>query len=457
MAQKELYESLMNLEYDLRVVVAAPSGRDGVLICNLLVSRGIACVNCSTAELARIEMTAGAGAVILAEEALDVHDISQWTAQIADQASWGDFPIIILTDRGVVNSESQRRMLVRKPLGNLILLERPVRPETLMSTVQAALRSRSRQYQMRDYLAERAKAEEALRTAEKLAVAGRLAASVAHEINNPLEAVVNLLYLINVSSSLHEAKKYAQTGMNELARVSQITTQTLRFYRQNSKPVIVRVNEIMDSALVLYKARLNSAQIVLERDFRQCPPILARAGELRQLIVNLLGNAVDAMPRGGTLKIRITNTREHSNGARAGIRFTIADTGSGIPTEIKKRLFEPFVSTKGDLGTGLGLWVSSGIVQKHGGTIRVKSNSLPPATGTVFAVFLPLQPQVVSNGLSPPAHDEGRETGTELRLTQEFDRVPPPQLDDAEPPVGFLASNDARRITGETLIVLGGE
>ena len=403
----------MNQEYDLRVVVAAPSGRDGALICNLLASKGIACVNCSTAELARIEVTAGGGLVILAEEALDLHDIDQWTAQIADQASWGDFPIIVLTSRGEVNSESQRRMLARQPLGNLILLERPARPETLMSTVQAALRSRSRQYQMRDYLAERVNVEEALRTSEKLAVVGRLAASVAHEINNPLESVVNLLYLISLSSSLQESKEYAQTGMNELARVSEIVTQTLRFYRQNSKPVIVQVNEIMNSALVLYKARLSSAQIVLERDFRQCPPILARAGELRQLIVNLVGNAVDAMARGGTLKIRITNTREHSNGARPGIRFTIADTGSGIPPEIKKRLFEPFVSTKGDLGTGLGLWVSSGIVEKHGGTIRVRSNSLPPATGTVFSVFLPIQLQSLSNAHSLQPHDEGHEAGTD--------------------------------------------
>ncbi len=435
----------------MRVVVAAPSGRDGVLICNLLVSRGIACVNCSTAELARIEVTKGAAAVILAEEALDLHDISQWTAQIAGQPSWSDFPIIILTDRGVVNSESRKRMLIRQPLGNLILLERPVRPETLMSTVQAALRSRLRQYQMRDYLAERAKAEEALRTAEKLAVAGRLAASVAHEINNPLESVVNSLYLISLSSSLQESKEYAQTGMNELARVSEIVTQTLRFYRQNSKPVVVKVNEIMDSALVLYKARLSSAQIVLEKDFRQCPPIIARAGELRQLIVNLLGNAVDAMSRGGTLKIRITNSREHRNGARAGIRFTIADTGSGIPPEIRKRLFEPFVSTKGDLGTGLGLWVSSGIVQKHGGAIRVRSNSLPPATGTVFSVFLPLQPQLVSDGLSPQPHDEGREAGTGLRWIPKPGGVLPHQPD-AGPPPGFLASDDARGITGEALI-----
>jgi signal transduction histidine kinase len=288
----------MNREYDLRVVVAAPSGRDGVLICNVLAARGIACVNCSTAEVARIEVTEGAGAVILAEEALDLHDIGQWTVLIAAQPSWADFPIILLTYRGQVNAESQRRILARQPLGNMILLERPVRPETLMSTVQAALRSRSRQYQMRDYLAERVKAEEALRTSEKLAVAGRLAASVAHEINNPLEAVVNLLYLISLSSSLQEAKKYAQTGTNELARVSEIVTQTLRFYRQNSKPAIVQVYKIMDSALLLYTARLSSAQIVVERDFRQCPPIFVKAGELRQLIVNLLGNAVGCHGQG---------------------------------------------------------------------------------------------------------------------------------------------------------------
>jgi signal transduction histidine kinase len=117
------------------------------------------------------------------------------------------------------------------------------------------------------------------------------------------------------------------------------------------------------------------------------------AGELRQVIVNLVGNAVDAMAiSGGTLKLRITNTREYSNGSRPGIRFTISDTGSGIHPEIKKKLFEPFISTKGDTGTGLGLWVSYGIVQKHSGKIQVKSSAISPATGTVFSVFLPLQP-----------------------------------------------------------------
>lgn len=380
----------------MRVLVVAPTGQDGVLICNLLTSRGIPCVNFPTAEGARIEAQAGAGAVILAEEALAMDDISQWTAQIANQPSWSDFPMIVLTTSGQVDEESRRNLRFRQPLGNLILLERPVRPETLFSTVQAALRSRRRQYQMRDHLAERQKTEEALRTSEKLAVVGRLAASIAHEINNPLQAVTNLLHLVNLSSSLEESKNYAQTALSELARVSEIVIQTLRFHRQQVKPVMVQVPEIVDSALVLYNARLRSSQIVIERDFRQCSPILARAGDLRQVILNLVGNAADAMASGGRLKIRIANTQEYSNGARRGIRLTIADSGSGIHPEIKGRLFEPFVSTKGNQGTGLGLWVSSEIVKKHGGTIQVRSRAMSADNGTVFSVFLPLRPHLMS-------------------------------------------------------------
>jgi signal transduction histidine kinase len=382
-----------NPEHDLRVLVVAPTGRDGLLICNLLSSNGIQCIDSQTTEIARIGMTTGAGAVILTDEVLTLPDIAEWTAQIARQPSWSDFPLIILTIAGQVDHESQRKLLLRQPLGNLVLLERPVRPETLVSTVQAALRSRRRQYQIRDHLAERCKAEEALRKSEKLAVTGRLAASMAHEINNPLESVVNLLYLISTCSLPEDSFKYTQMAMSELARVSEIVTQTLKFHRQQSKPDMVQITEIMESALALYQGRLMSAQIVIEKDFRECQPILAMAGELRQLIVNLVGNAVDAMAiSGGTLKLRITNTREHSNGSRPGIRLTISDTGSGIHPEIKKKLFEPFISTKGDTGTGLGLWVSYGIVQKHSGKIQVKSSAISPATGTVFSVFLPLQP-----------------------------------------------------------------
>jgi len=153
---------------------------------------------------------------------------------------------------------------------------------------------------------------------------------------------------------------------------------------------ISQIPEIMNSALTLYETRMTHAEIIIERDFRECTPILAMAGELRQVILNLIGNAVDAIGQGGRLKIRVTNAREHSNGSRPGIRMSIADTGSGIKPEVRKTLFEPFVSTKANMGTGLGLWISSEIVRKHGGTIQVKSSTLPPSTGSVFSVFLPL-------------------------------------------------------------------
>jgi len=379
---------MTNREHELRVLVVAPTGRDGELMCNLLTSKNVPCVLALTAEEGRFASKIGAGAVILAEEVLTLVEIAEWASHIARQPSWSDLPVILLTIPG---ERSRRRMLAQEPLENLVLLERPVRPETFVSTVQAALRSRRRQYQMRDYLAERAVAEEALRRSEKLAVAGRLAASMAHEINNPLASVTNLLYLIEESSTLVESKQYAETAAGELARVSELVTQTLRFYREPVKPAVVQITDIVDSALALYRARLMSAAIDVERDFRESSPIYAKAGELRQLILNLIGNAVDAIGREGTLKIRVGNTQERRNGARRGIRLTIADTGCGIHPNIRATLFDPFVSTKGDTGTGLGLWISSEIVRRHGGTIQVKSRVPPPVGGTVFSVFLPLQ------------------------------------------------------------------
>jgi C4-dicarboxylate-specific signal transduction histidine kinase len=153
------------------------------------------------------------------------------------------------------------------------LLERPIRPETLISTVQASLRGRRRQYQMREYLAQRHRTEKALLQSEKLAVAGRLAASIAPEINNPLESVTNLLFLISGSSSLEESKLYSATAMDELARVSEIAIHTLKFFRQLSKPTEVYLTELVESALVLYRARLMSARVTVQKDYRACPPL----------------------------------------------------------------------------------------------------------------------------------------------------------------------------------------
>ncbi len=380
------------MDQDLHVLVVAPTGRDATLIAALLTKEGIDCKICSSSEEA-LDRVVGSGAMVVAEEVFTPSNIAAWGQKIATQSSWSDYPLIVLTVAGAVDPNSQKKMLFREPLGNVVLLERPIRPETLVSTVQASLRSRRRQYLIRDYLAQRRKTEVALLQSEKLAVAGRLAASIAHEINNPLESVTNLLFLIGSSSSLEEAKIYAATATDELARVSEIAIHTLKFFRQLSKPTSVYLTDLVDSALVLYQGRLVSACVTVEKDFRTCPPITAMAGELRQVVVNLVGNALDAMRGGGTLNIRIDRGREYSNGSRPGMRLTIADSGSGISPEIKSRIFEPFVSSKGDTGTGLGLWVCSEIIRKHGGTIRFKSSSSPPSTGTVFSIFLPAEPQ----------------------------------------------------------------
>jgi len=380
------------MDPDLHVLVVAPTGRDAALIAALLTKEGINCKICSSSEEA-LERVVGSGAMVVAEEVFTPSNIAAWGRKIATQSSWSDYPLIVLTVAGAVDPNSQKKMLFREPLGNVVLLERPIRPETLVSTVQASLRSRRRQYLIRDYLTQRRKTEAALLRSEKLAVAGRLAASIAHEINNPLASVTNLLYLIETCSNMEEAKIYAATATDELARVSEIAIHTLKFFRQLSKPTSVYLTDLVDSALVLYRARLVSACVTVAKDFRACPPITAMAGELRQVVVNLVGNALDAMRSGGILSIRIDRGREYSNGSRPGMRLTIADSGAGIAPEIKSRLFEPFVSTKGETGTGLGLWVSSEIIRKHGGTLSFKSRSSPPATGTVFSIFLPAEPQ----------------------------------------------------------------
>jgi signal transduction histidine kinase len=396
-------------ENELRVLVVAPTGRDGAIICNSLTSKGIDCVAAPTSAAARTELLAGAGAVILAEEVLTLADIAAWAAQIAGQPSWSDLPIILLTAAGVVDKENRRKAVARQPLGNLVLLERPVRPETFISSVQAALRGRRRQYLVREFMAERRLADEAFRRAEKLAVAGRLAASFSHEINNPLASVTNLLYLISVTSSLEETKKYAEIAARELARASEIVTQNLRFHRESVKPAAVKITQIVNSAISLYQARLIAAQISVERDFRECPPVLGVAGDLRQVILNLIGNALDAMGSGGTLKLRIAGSHEHNNGSRRGVRVTIGDTGSGISPEIRQSIFEPFVGTKGDTGTGLGLWIGYEIVRKHGGTIQVKSRAHSAFTGTVFSIFLPAHPNWTAAYGTGQEHEDRQE------------------------------------------------
>jgi PAS domain S-box-containing protein len=228
--------------------------------------------------------------------------------------------------------------------------------------------------------------EEAVRRSEKLATAGRLAASIAHEINNPLEAVVNLLYLARHDAS--HAHEYLTMAEQEVGRVAQLAQQTLGFVRDNNSPASMDPAAIMDEILQLYARKLEGRKIHVLRRYRSRGEVSGYSGELRQLLANLLVNAVDAMRTGGSLQVRVALGRDWASG-RDGVRITVADNGSGIPRDRLRQIFEPFYTTKKDTGTGLGLWVSRGIVQKHGGSIRVRSRADGETTGTVFSIFLP--------------------------------------------------------------------
>ncbi|HEX6501929.1 MAG TPA: ATP-binding protein [Terriglobales bacterium] len=238
-------------------------------------------------------------------------------------------------------------------------------------------------------ITERKQTEEALIRSEKLAAMGRLAGIIAHEINNPLEAISNAFYLLRDHPSLDkEARYYAELATQELARVAHITKQTLSFYRESQQPVAVSLSEILDNVLELQSRRLQLNGIILEKRYRTKGVIQGFPVELKQVFLNIIGNAVQAMPSGGRLRVRLFPSIDRRNGRR-GLRVSIYDTGMGIRAEDAKRIFEPFFSTKEAKGTGLGLWISRGIIQKYEGTIRFRSMRLREGHGTCFSVFIP--------------------------------------------------------------------
>jgi signal transduction histidine kinase len=255
---------------------------------------------------------------------------------------------------------------------------------------------------------ERKRSEEALRRSEKLAVTGRLAASIAHEINNPLEAITNLLFLLRGFNDMPEsAQQYLAMTDHEVRRIAEITQQTLRFYRQPTQPARCTMTELLDSVLSLYQSRMNALDIRVERDYDPELSLFCFAGEIRQVIANLVGNSIDASSAGGRLLVRARRSRDWKNSDQAGIRFAIADTGAGMDRDVRQHIFEAFFTTKEATGTGLGLWVSHEIILKHHGTVHVRSrngaaNSQSPkqASGTVFQFFIPDKSSLVNNGNS---------------------------------------------------------
>ncbi|HWC18267.1 MAG TPA: ATP-binding protein [Terriglobales bacterium] len=497
-----------------RVLVLALLRRDAALISETLGEYGIGAESVSSAAELSAAVAEGAGACVITEEALDQHSIDAFADVLAAQSTWSDLPIIVLTSGGASTEYSELAAHAREPLGNVTLLERPVRTVTLLSALRSALRARSRQYQIRDELTRRVEAEravfsseqryrslveantnavwctdvsggilgqmpgwekytgqtlaeyggwgwtnaihpedrqqvifrvkaalkdgssdalefrlrcngeyrrvrarfvpvrdengvirewvgactdieqqkaaeEALIKSEKLAVAGRLAASIAHEINNPLEAVTNLLFLVRSSSSLAEAKELTKTAESELARVGQMVTHTLRFYRQPTQATATNIPELLDSVIALFQPKLTSLRIKVVRDYGKAKPLVCYSAELRQAFANIIANAIDAMPRGGQLNIRIRKSLDWHDHSTEGIRITVADKGPGVPRTLRRDIFEPFFTTKNETGTGLGLWITRELVQKHGGSVRLYSSTVPARSFSAFSLFFP--------------------------------------------------------------------
>jgi PAS domain S-box-containing protein len=524
----------------LPVLIVAPFGRDGQLISETLQRANIACELHNNARVVLPRLSNGTGAVLVEEEALNQELIQEFAVALQNQPTWSDAPVIVLMKARSATSHMSRLLAhMRQPLGHTTLLERPIRPETLVSTVETVLRARRREFQIRDAL-ERLQASEAryrsltlasssivwtadvhgdvieplpsweaytgetfeqyrgrgwteavhpadrkrivpvieaavaglrpfqnefrlrrhdgqyrsvlwrgvpvfredssvkewvgtcidiqdrkdsqaaLQKSERLALAGQLAAGIAHEINNPLEAVTNLIYLISTRVTDDESRQYCVMAQRELTRVTEISGQTLRFYRKSTKPVETDVSELLDSLLQLFHPKFGRRNLQVQIDLRKAPKILAFPNELRQLFANLISNAIDATPPEGRLRIEAGPARNWSDESQRGVCVIVADTGSGIPEPIEQRIFEPFVTTKGDAGTGLGLWVCDDIVKRHGGKLRLKSRTIG-RSGTVFSVFLPTglppTPQLSDMHSGDPGAVDGRNSGVRINDT----------------------------------------
>jgi signal transduction histidine kinase len=235
-------------------------------------------------------------------------------------------------------------------------------------------------------ITDRRLAEYALRTAEKLAATGKLANAIAHEINNPLEALTNLIYLANRTDALEDVQSLLSRAENELARISRITKQSLSFHRDTQVPVSVDLGNLIGDILDLFQRVASLHRVQLAYDRRSCPPIAAFPGQLSQVFGNLIRNAIEAAPPESTVQVRL---RPIARNQHRGVSVTIVDRGAGIPNEIRQNIFDPFFTTKDLKGSGLGLWVSRSLILRHEGTIRFRTSQRAGSSGTLFEVFLP--------------------------------------------------------------------
>lgn len=235
--------------------------------------------------------------------------------------------------------------------------------------------------------------ERLLIQSEKLAATGRMAATIAHEINNPLDSVMNLIFLARTSSSMIKARGYLQTAEKELERVAHISRQTLGYYRETGAPVGVKFRELIEDVLTAYQGKLRSKRISIDCEFNEHDPIFVNKGEMLQVFSNIIANSVDAMNQEGVLRIQIGKI-VHSE--VEGVQIMVRDNGMGIRQEHLGKIFEPFFTTKGDLGTGIGLWVTKQLIEKHGGNIVLTSCTDSGKSGTTLSIFVPFANPVSS-------------------------------------------------------------
>lgn len=396
----------VNQGFEERVLILAPVGRDGPAMASLLRESGFAVAVCEDSAELRACMLEGAGALLLTEEALELVELPELLDRLQGQPSWSELPLMILTDGG----ESRLSRLldtVAVAASGITVLERPIGTATLVRAMEVAVRSRRRQYQVRDLILESVGQiaalqenertirvqEERLRKVEKLAAAGQLAASLAHEINNPLASVTNALYILQSFSELPvETSELVNTAASELDRVSRIVKQSLSYYRVGRYPREIDLAQILEESLRIFEEKFRKAGLSVKTRIHPQTMILGFGDEIRQAIDNLLLNAIEATPHGGRLAVSLRWSRDRADESQPGVaRLTIADTGSGIPRSQRPRLFEPFFTTKAEKGNGLGLWVVRGIVSKHEGSIRFRSSTSEQHRGTVFSILWPTQ------------------------------------------------------------------
>lgn len=377
-----------------RFLVVAPLGRDAELLCSLLKASGYAAERILTIRsIEKLDYSEILG-LIFTDEALAQDGFEALRIVIEAQPIWSDLPLLLLTSGSSIPRYGAIASQVRVEFRSVFLLDRPIRKELLLSAVQVAYNSRLKQLEVRDALARQFQTDEALRNTEKLAMAGQLAATMAHEVNNPLEALTNLLFLVENSSTIEAARSFGRMAAQELGRISEIVNQTLRFHRAPAKPAFTDVGELASSAVALFQGKMRKRSITVKLEVEKTYAFCS-AGEIRQALVNLIGNALDATPDGGKLRVRVSCClRQDYHYAR----LTVADTGSGIPADVRKNLFIQFFTTKGSGGTGLGLWLTRDIVLRNGGRLRYRSRTSTPS-GTVFTIYLPSLPplEVVRN------------------------------------------------------------